>query len=122
MVQHAAWFFLDGRDQDSVATLHHELVQYCKQRHFDAIVIRGAPAGRAFAAKFSAYKIETLLQMLPEISVGIVPTASVIAWQKREDPLLPYPVPGLNSAERRIQERAIEMAMFARERLTQFEA
>lgn len=104
---------LIGRDAASVDALSLTLQTFFGRAGIRHVVLRASPEAGPYAANPSCYKVETVLQLIPELTVELVNTLSVGSWIRREDPTLPGPWIDGGVRLRQAQIRAVEMAAFA---------
>ncbi len=107
-------FALAGRDQADLLGLFDEVRGFVRRLSIHTLVIRGSPPSGPHQGSGLGFKIEALLQFLPQVRIEIVQAVTLTAWLKRNDPLLPPADRArLGYKLAKLQDDAIAMASWA---------
>ena len=111
--QSGSWEYT-GRCQKAERSLFEELQCFIAGSGITRVILRaGALRGRHLAGP-PAFKIETMLLLIPGLAVDILSARSKSSWISREDPALPEPSAASGKKPRHNgEQRAIETAAFA---------
>ncbi len=112
-------FELSGRKQSDLLSLFGEVHSFARSAGINNLVVRGCPPRGSHRGSGLGFKLEALLQFLPEVSVEVVPAITITCWDQRTDPVLPQADrAGLGYALSKLQAEAIMTAAWAAERQT----
>lgn len=110
-------FELAGREQSDLLCLFDEVQSFAMGVGLASLVVRGCPAKGSYRGSGLGFKIEALLQFLPDVIVEVIPAMTITCWDQRTDPVLPEPDrPRLGYALSKLQGEAIMTAAWAEER------
>ena len=103
-----------GRSQSAVRLLFDELQRFIAASGIKRVVLRAGGDKGQYLAGPPAFKIETMLQLIPDLAVDIICARSISSWINRVDPALPAPSADIGKKQRHNgEQRAIETAGFA---------
>ena len=109
-------FEIADRSARAVQRLSREVSSFVSRQGIEAIYLRAHGESGKYPGHPLNFKLETVLQLMPKLSVTFVNSASISAWVNRTDPRLPIvPDPLPDAYWRKKQELALEAALWVPE-------
>lgn len=106
-------FELSNRSAAAVSALHAEVTRFVQAHRIGRLFLRASTVNGKFTGHPLNFKIEAALQMVPWLQVTFVTSASVSAWVRGADPVVPDAEDVLCAVLAAKQRQAIETALFA---------
>ena len=107
-------FELCERDGLAVKDCAEQLSSFIQRNAIKSLVLRYSPDTGQYRPHPNSIKLETILQLIPDLDVDMVVNNSVTAWIRREQPCLPVSShPIFQRAARGAGHKAVEVATYA---------
>jgi hypothetical protein len=110
-LEQSAQIELEGRDQEALHWFRDDLQSFFVEAGIDHILLRGPPKTGKFRTGL-AFKIEAVLQLVPQLLVEVVHFNRVDTWTRHSPGVAPEPIDGLVHWEREAHRSAIATACF----------
>ena len=110
-LEQSAQIELEDRDQEALRWFCDDLQSFIRDAGLKRILLRGPPKTGKFRTGL-AFKIEAVLQLLPELEVEVVHFNRVDSWTRHSQEVCPEPIDGLAYWERDAHRSAIATACF----------
>jgi hypothetical protein len=117
VVARSGAFDLADRSSRSIELLHHRATAFFKKQRIDKLYLRAKSADGQYVGHPLNFKIETVLQMVPGLTLTFVDTQSVGGWVRREEPYIPAAPLSLGTFWETKQKLALETALFLPENM-----
>jgi hypothetical protein len=110
-LEQSAQIELECRDQEALRWFREDLQSFLAEAGLTQILLRGPPKTGKFRTGL-AFKIEAVLQLVPQIDVEVVHFNRVDTWRRHSSGVAPEPIEGLVHWEQEAHRSAIATACF----------